>query len=245
MLTVQMLHCKFRPCKNCNFELSVSNSDCVDVDMIRWFSINFRYSQCSLFGGRVRQCRVGFFVAEVLPDHRGQNTVKGHLTQASKEKWRQALRGFFGGQVTERGRKRIPLLRQARLANKHHLQGWDNAWGSGTGLNITSFLATAHLVPPPNSARRHKIPMPPGLQSACPLLKCRSCLLLNDGATRLELNWADPCKRVMMSFLDQGSTGWPPPSQEAQQPHGLDQTCWLELLPDRVVSGLECGIHTV
>ena len=41
--------------------------------------------------------RVCFFVAEVLPEHRGQNTVKGRLTQASKEKWRQALRGFFGG----------------------------------------------------------------------------------------------------------------------------------------------------
>ena len=99
--------------------------------MIGWFSVNFRYSQCSLFGGRVSQYRFCFFVAEVLPDHRGQNTVKGRLTQASKEKWRQALRGFFGRQVTERERKRIPLLRQARLANKHHLQGWDNAWGSG------------------------------------------------------------------------------------------------------------------
>ena len=47
------------------------------------------------------QCPVCFFVAEVVPDHRGQNTFKGRLTQASKEKWRQALRGFFGGQVSE------------------------------------------------------------------------------------------------------------------------------------------------
>ena len=172
-----------------------------------WFSIKFRYSQCSLFGGRVSQYRVCFFVAEDLPDPRGQNTVKGRLTQASKEKWRQALRGFCGRHVTERGRKRIALLRQARLTNKHHLQGWDNAWGSGTGLNITSFLATTPLGPP-NSARRYKIPMSaltPELQSACPLWKCRSCWLLNDGITRLEFNWADPCRRVMMSFLDQGS----------------------------------------
>ena len=108
--------------------------------MIGWFSIDSRYS---VFFVRLSgQSRVCFFVAVVLPDHCGQNTVKGRLTQASKEKWRQALRGFFGGQVTERGRKRIPLLRQARSANKHHLQGWDNAWSSGTGLNITSFLAT-------------------------------------------------------------------------------------------------------
>ena len=87
------------------------------------FPLISRYSPCSLFGRRVSQCRVCFFVAEVLPDHRGQNTVKGRLTQASKEKWRQALRGFFGGHVTERGRKRIPLLRQARLAKKHHVAG--------------------------------------------------------------------------------------------------------------------------
>ena len=105
--------------------------------MIGWFSINFRYSQHSCFGGRVN---VGFvcFVAEVLPDHRGQNTVKGPLTQTFKEEWRQTLRGFIGGEVTERGRKRIPLLRQARLANERHLQGWDNVW-CWTGLNITSF----------------------------------------------------------------------------------------------------------
>ena len=32
-------------------------------------------------------------------------------------------------------------------------------------------------------------------------------------------------------------------SQEAQQLRGLDQTSWLELLLDRVVSGLECGIR--
>ena len=180
--------------------------------MIGWFSVNFRYSQCSLFGGRVSQYRFCFFVAEVLPDHRGQNTVKGRLTQASKEKWRQALRGFFGRQATERERKRIPLLRQARLANKHHMQGWDNAWSSGTGLNITSFWATAHLGPSPNAARRYMIPMsalPQELQSACPSLKRRSCLPLNDRAIRLEFNWADPCRRVMMSFLDQGSPGWP------------------------------------
>ena len=131
------------------------------------------------------------------------------MTQASKEQWRQPLRGFIGGQVTERGRNWIPLLRQARLANKHHLQGWDNAWGSETGLNITSFLATAPLGPLP---KRYKIPMsalPLELQSACPLLKRRSCLLLNDGSTRLESSWPDPCRRVMMSFLDQGSTRWP------------------------------------
>ena len=73
-------------------------------------------------------------------------------------------------------------------------------------------------------------------------MKCRSCLLLNGRATRLEFNWADPCKRVMMSFLDQGSAGWPSKisthltqgfrgsaSQEAQQLRGLDQTSWLEL----------------
>ena len=41
--------------------------------------------------------------------------------------------------------------------------------------------------------------LPPEKQSACPLLKCRSCLLLNDGATRLE----------MISFLDQGINGVP------------------------------------
>ena len=49
--------------------------------MIGWFSINFRYSQCSMFGGRVSQYRVCFFVVEVLPDHSGQNTVKGRLTR--------------------------------------------------------------------------------------------------------------------------------------------------------------------
>ena len=42
-----------------------------------------------------------------------------------------------------------------------------------------------------------------------PLLKCRSCLLPNDRATRLEINWADTCRRVMMSFRDRGSIGWP------------------------------------
>ena len=66
--------------------------------MTGWFSINFRYSQFSLWSGLYRVC---FFDAEVLPDLRGQNTIKGRLTQASKEKWRQALRGFFGGQVRE------------------------------------------------------------------------------------------------------------------------------------------------
>ena len=82
------------------------------------------------------------------------------------------------------------------------------------------------------------------------------------GATRLEFNWADPCRRVMMSFLDNGRKGLPskiytpdpgfpwlvlvrPASLEAQQLRGLDQTSWLELLPDRVVSGLECGIRAV
>ena len=34
-------------------------------------------------------------------------------------------------------------------------------------------------------------------------------------------------------------------SQEAQQLRGLDQTSWLELLPDTEVSGLECGIRAV
>ena len=76
ILTGQILHCKFGTCKNCNFEFSVSNSDCIGVDMIGWFSINFRLYWCSLFGGRVSQYRVCFFVAEVLPDHRGHNTVK-------------------------------------------------------------------------------------------------------------------------------------------------------------------------
>ena len=94
--------------------------------MIGWFSNKFRYSQCG-------SVNIGF-VSLLL--RFCQITVKGRLTQASKEKRRQALRGFFGGQVTERGRKQIPLLRQARLATKHHLQRCDNAWGSGTGLNI-------------------------------------------------------------------------------------------------------------
>ena len=74
------------------------------------FSINFQKFSM-FFVSWLGQYWVCFFVAEVLPHHRGQNTVKGRLTQASKEKWRQALRGFFGGQVTERGRKRIPLFR--------------------------------------------------------------------------------------------------------------------------------------
>ena len=82
------------------------------------------------------------------------------------------------------------------------------------------------------------------------------------GATRLEFNWPDPCRRVMMSFLDEGRKGWPSKiytldpgvpwlvlvrsaSLEAQRLRGLDQTSWLEVLPDRVVSGLECGIRAV
>ena len=198
------------------------------------------------------QHRVCFFVAEVLPDLRGQNTDVGRFTQASKEKLSQALRGFLGGQVTERGRKQIPLLGQARSAHKHHLQGWDNAWSSGTGLNVTSFLDTALLGPPPNGARRYKIPMsalPPELQSACHLLKCHRCLLLSNGPTCLEFNWADPCRRVTMSLLDQRCLGCPrkihthtldtglprlvlvrSASQEAQQQRGLHQTSWIELL---------------
>ena len=34
-------------------------------------------------------------------------------------------------------------------------------------------------------------------------------------------------------------------SQEAQQQRGLDQTSWPELVMDKVVSGLECGIRAV
>ena len=138
----------------------------------------------------------------LVPDHHGRNTGKGRLTQASKEKGRRALRGFFGGQITERGGSASHCFDKPDLANKHHLQGWDTARGTGTGLNITSFMATALLGPVPNGARWCKIPapaLPPEKRSACPLLKCRSCLLLNDGATRLE----------MISFLDQGIIGVP------------------------------------
>ena len=169
--------------------------------MIGWFSINSRYTHCSLVGCRVNLGFV-FFVAVVLPDHCGQNTVKGRLTQASKEKWRQALRGFFGGQVTERGRKRIhcfdkPDRRISTICR------------DGTTHGAPGLVSTSRRFWLPGTSTERRQALPPELQSACPLLKCRSCLLLNDGATRLEFNWADPCRRVTMSFLDQGSTGWP------------------------------------
>ena len=82
--------------------LSVSNFDCIGVDLIGLFSISFRYSQCSLFGGRIIQYQVCFFVAEVLSDHRGQNAPRNSVAKLCV--------AFFGGQVTERGWKRITLL---------------------------------------------------------------------------------------------------------------------------------------
>ena len=169
ILTGRMLHCNFCICKKCNIEFSVSNSDCTCADTIG--RVFHQFQILSVFFSCLEVGSVFGFVSSLLRFY--QNIVvrtqsKGRLTQASKEKWRQFLRRFFGGQVT----KRIPLLRQARLANKHHWL-WD--WSQHRVVSVYRTLG-----PLPIGARRYKVPMsalPPEPQSTCRLLKCPSLLL--------------------------------------------------------------------
>ena len=150
-----------------------------------------------------------FFVAEVLPDHRGQNTGKGRLTQACKEKWRQALRGFGG--TGHRAR-----------TEAHPTGSTSQHWRTSNVCRMT----TPGLWDLHRTARQtvqdSNVGHATGVAERLSFVEM-SELLLSDGATRVEFNWADPrrsddvfsgprkcrvAEQNLHTHLTQGFRGW-------------------------------------
>ena len=182
-----------------------------------------------------------------LPDHGVQNTVLGRLTQTSQGEVEPSS-AWLLWKTGHRARTEA-----APTATTSQIGRISAVWRDGQRM----------LGPPPNGARRCEISMSTRHQRCRALASCWNAAVACSSmtqTTRWEFNCASPWRRVMMSFFEprqfslaeqsQHTLDQELPrlalarsaSQEAQQCRGLQQTSWLEFLPDSVAIGFECGI---
>lgn len=150
-----------------------------------------------------------------LPDWHGPSTTaSGRLTPEAVGEVAKRMRHVFSTKraATKVGGKFLQDMRQKKLANKYHLLATDHAFLTGTGLlGLVTFQAAQPCAPLAAGCRRFYIAgesLPENLRSELRGRSRRSCLLLPDGSTRLEVIWSQSRPRLF-EVLDQGSIGWP------------------------------------
>ena len=150
-----------------------------------------------------------------MPDHRGQNAVQGELSQKQVEVVLGSMKEFMRKhqQADERQKqKNISMLKQKKLANKHHMLALDHAMQGGLGVGLQSFMSDSPLRPLQANEERFMLPIsevPPHIAACTPGALFRSCIRNTEtDDTRLEMRWLQD-RHCLQAHLDMGSIGWP------------------------------------